>query len=1699
MYNNWLGDNTYSLHFLVRYEVPPGLAASGQTELKMFFVCEELYEHEMNRIGDWWSLQIPVSRALDIKSLHYMYELRDTSADDTDSHSRYDSDNYNAYQQHHCHHHHHHHHSSQCEGSSSSSSGGGSGSSGSDYGSARGHYDIHPTMLARGSNVEIDEDGERSSYGKYKGELSVSSLETTTSELISRIKEQARPRSNVVDYEFKAGGCRSSAREFYLEELPHDCTVIEVRDRWIEGDNGEDSYLRTNFFATLFSTPQSTSPGFDPASIPVSSSTAIPDDPESPTYRSQFLHRQQLTPSTGASKDSGNNNSKKDSHHHNSNIVTFVGLDNDNEGATNNSSSNKNNNNNNNNEEEEESGENVYGTTASSTTIGNDSTDRPVGCGSIQCAISGTDIVYEDEDDDDNDNEEEEEEGDEESTGEGNTNTNYVGAQSNSGSDNDNDDERCEKRSLSIPAVRAFRRRRFTVTFKVLCTCLNKDEEEVRVAGSLPSLGGWSVSGALPMTCEEYPVWTATLDLSASSFDNANPDTKGFSFEYKYLIAPRRRRGLYSAHYGTENSFSPADSPSMTPAIGEHGSPSPTGARVLWETCDNRCFTGIADSAWGGPGNSGDDSGMHDVTVTVNDTPFEQPPWRGVGLSVDLTSLRSESNLGLGEFPDIKTLVDWAANAGFSYIQLAPLNDLAGPQDPLCTNTNAPISVFAFDPVFLRLDDVSGTPEANSEIERIKARCSNAQEQMKYKDILNAKMLVLALIYESRASFVRSDPEYSTFLDANRMWLEPYARYKIKHWTPIRGHLSSFSSSSSSSQGTGPSLSSSSLSSTSSSASVTSTSGPSGQSLPSNQNALSGSVGNSSSGGGGGNSSGGNSGGGSGLFTSGRAAAAAAATTTATATPTSPPPSSSSSSSSAPPEEFFYMVQWFLHLQLLEASQYASSRRIALHIEMPFFVHPDGVDYHENPSLFYPTSGPDGIYASRLPSEAGTALTGGSYTFVTPLSALPASVKGPGANSPSAAATVSSVGQPSPSPSSGSSSASAPAAIAAQSSSSSSSGPGIGPLSSAAVAGQVSSTPMVVSTTVSSLSARLPGPMKLPTTSSSSSSSSTSALPLGSAGPSVSPSGAVASAGAVGSGTPGHCDEDGEGGRRLLTMLSDSSRIHFPVPKWEAHQDQEFQWYVMRLEHLSQYFQGVCFKDVMNYFRIWTVPAYSDDPMYGAFVPHVPVEPFEVELAGVKHVESLCRPLFTRQAVASLFGPDANKALEDIAECVGEGSGGYYTLKPEFLRPGGAAEKSLPLSYTRALRDIRRYYTLFRREEEGPKKKKRSRECAAKHGHEELSCCYDNASGSDSNDNTNNNISGSYGNNENDGADDGEDRCFYERECDINSDGKCGIYGIGNSNRNSNSNNNNLCRNSNNRGLIPLPVFTEPLCPVLDDFDRNTREMLQSIHREYYFGSRSTVLWENTGRTVLEQIVSSTQMLVTAEAADLRLIPEWCRLGLAASGIALHSPLWVHETAVRSTPVLSVAATSSLSFAPLREWWRECRNERFKKALYTDKLWLGGEPPARCTQSVVSRAVEKTLEKDSLLALLPLQDVLALKSEYAGEKAAAGQDDSRYTTPVTVNELARNESFAHFLRTLFEQAGRSYSGRGRDVLPFAPKKPATPALLVPQTVAATATVSPPGGPSPPPSSSSSSSSSVPGMTQANFSRPLAPVPFVGIY
>jgi len=102
--------------------------------------------------------------------------------------------------------------------------------------------------------------------------------------------------------------------------------------------------------------------------------------------------------------------------------------------------------------------------------------------------------------------------------------------------------------------------------------------------------------------------------------------------------------------------------------------------------------------------------------VSINDGFVVLPnnTWKGAGISIPVFSLRTERSYGVGEFSDLKLLVDWAKQTGFKLVQILPVNDTSATHTWKDSYPYAAISAFALHPMFLDLD--KATDEKNKHL-----------------------------------------------------------------------------------------------------------------------------------------------------------------------------------------------------------------------------------------------------------------------------------------------------------------------------------------------------------------------------------------------------------------------------------------------------------------------------------------------------------------------------------------------------------------------------------------------------------------------------------------------------------------------------------------------------------------------------------------------------------------------------------------------------------------------------------------------------------------------------------------------------------------------------------------------------------------------------------------------------------------------
>jgi 4-alpha-glucanotransferase len=76
---------------------------------------------------------------------------------------------------------------------------------------------------------------------------------------------------------------------------------------------------------------------------------------------------------------------------------------------------------------------------------------------------------------------------------------------------------------------------------------------------------------------------------------------------------------------------------------------------------------------------------------------------RGAGVSLPVFSIRTKESFGVGEFTDLKKVVDWASKTGLKMIQVLPVNDTQSTNSFLDSYPYKAISVFALHPLFLNI------------------------------------------------------------------------------------------------------------------------------------------------------------------------------------------------------------------------------------------------------------------------------------------------------------------------------------------------------------------------------------------------------------------------------------------------------------------------------------------------------------------------------------------------------------------------------------------------------------------------------------------------------------------------------------------------------------------------------------------------------------------------------------------------------------------------------------------------------------------------------------------------------------------------------------------------------------------------------------------------------------------------------------
>lgn len=152
--------------------------------------------------------------------------------------------------------------------------------------------------------------------------------------------------------------------------------------------------------------------------------------------------------------------------------------------------------------------------------------------------------------------------------------------------------------------------------------------------------------------------------------------------------------------------------------------------------------------------------------------------WKGTGIAIPVFSIRTEKSFGVGEFSDLRALVDWSASIGMKMIQLLPVNDTTATHTDADTYPYAAISAFALHPMYLHLPELADSIGHSSleELELLRQQL-NAAESVCYEQVNQIKNEFCQSVYSRIGKETLQSADYLAFFREQQHWLKPYAAF----------------------------------------------------------------------------------------------------------------------------------------------------------------------------------------------------------------------------------------------------------------------------------------------------------------------------------------------------------------------------------------------------------------------------------------------------------------------------------------------------------------------------------------------------------------------------------------------------------------------------------------------------------------------------------------------------------------------------------------------------------------------------------------------------------------------------------------------------------------------------------------------------------------------------------------------------------
>lgn len=157
---------------------------------------------------------------------------------------------------------------------------------------------------------------------------------------------------------------------------------------------------------------------------------------------------------------------------------------------------------------------------------------------------------------------------------------------------------------------------------------------------------------------------------------------------------------------------------------------------------------------------------------------FEICDTKLAGTLIPVFSLRSKGSFGVGDFGDLKMMIDWIAETNQKVLQILPVNDTTSTHTWTDSYPYSAISIFALHPQFADLRQLPAIKDRKKaeDYEALREEL-NALKQIDYERVNNAKTEYLRIIFKQEGEEVMKTDGFKEFMKENEHWIAPYAKY----------------------------------------------------------------------------------------------------------------------------------------------------------------------------------------------------------------------------------------------------------------------------------------------------------------------------------------------------------------------------------------------------------------------------------------------------------------------------------------------------------------------------------------------------------------------------------------------------------------------------------------------------------------------------------------------------------------------------------------------------------------------------------------------------------------------------------------------------------------------------------------------------------------------------------------------------------